>query len=351
MKVLFVARTYPPTIGGMQRFCVDFYQNYSKIDKIDLVANTKGNLGLPLFVIRLLYVLALSSHHYDVVHFSDAVLAPMSAIVRVFSRAKISFTVHGLDIVYSRFGYQHLILPALQKADKVIAVSQFTLEQCRERGVPVEKLSVIPNCITPDYSNASSNTETPDPISKFQLDILGKKILLTVGRLIKRKGHLWFLSNVFIKLPHHFIYIIAGAGPEFGALEREIEALGLSQRVYLLGSVTESDKLSLLKLSDLFIMPNIKVEGDQEGFGIAVLEAGSLGLPVIAANLEGITDAVVNGESGHLIGEKDADGFIGAILHADFDSALVKEVVTKRYDCENIARAYHAAFESIAAKI
>ena len=57
-------------------------------------------------------------------------------------------------------------------------------------------------------------------------------------------------------------------------------------------------------------MPNIKVPGDMEGFGIVVLEAGSYGLPVIASNIEGIKDAVIDGKTGFLVGAGNAKEYI-----------------------------------------
>ena len=61
-------------------------------------------------------------------------------------------------------------------------------------------------------------------------------------------------------------------------------------------------------------MPNIHVEGDIEGFGVVMLEAGMCGLPVLAANLEGISDVVAEGANGHLLPSGDADAFASAVM-------------------------------------
>lgn len=351
MKVLFIARTYPPTVGGMQRFCSDFYHNYSRVGKIDLVANTGGNIAMLFFMFKLLFVLAFRSRQYDLIHFSDAVLAPMSIVARFFSKAKITFTVHGLDIVYARFGYQRLILPFLKKADKVFAVSRYTLLQCEQRGVPAEKLVVIPNCINFEYFDTSSDHEGLDVISRFNVVTGGKKILLTVGRLIKRKGHEWFLKNVFNRLGQDYIYVIAGTGPEHDSIKQTIIDLDLSDRVYLLGHVAEDEKKRLYQLADLFIMPNVSVEGDQEGFGIVVLEAGGYGLPVIASNMEGIRDAVLDGQTGRLVDEQDVQGFVDAISQPNIEIASLKNLVISTFDCGNIVKMYYDEFNRICNKI
>src|SRR5690606_17147096 len=63
----------------------------------------------------------------------------------------------------------------------------------------------------------------------------------------------------------------------------------------------------------LFVMPNIPVPGDMEGFGVVMLEAGLCGLPILAADLEGIRDVVRDGENGMLLPAGDADAFARAI--------------------------------------
>lgn len=344
MKLLFIARTYPPTVGGMEKFASDFYENYRKEGKIDLLANTGGKKLIPFFFIRVAFFLIFRSRNYDVIHFGDAVLSPLIVIIKLFSHARVSFTVHGLDVVYSRFGYQKIVLPFLRRSDRVFAVSQFTLEQCKLRGVSSEKLMVIPNCINFEYLNAFSESDTSKVISKFNINIKEKKILLTLGRLIKRKGHAWFLTNVFKDLSDDYIYIIAGLGPEYDAIKQVIEDLGFINRVYLLGYVSEEEKNCLYQISDLFVMPNIVIPGDQEGFGIVLLEAGGYGLPVIASRIEGISDAVLDGKTGRLVNEKDASGFLDAIMDPGIDVSSLKDTVISSFDCGKIAKAYYSEF-------
>jgi phosphatidyl-myo-inositol dimannoside synthase len=61
-------------------------------------------------------------------------------------------------------------------------------------------------------------------------------------------------------------------------------------------------------------MPNVPVSGDIEGFGVVMLEAGLCGMPVVAADLEGISDVIRDGRNGHLVPSRDAEAFAAAIL-------------------------------------
>ena len=350
MNLLFITRTYPPLVGGMQKFASDFYTTYQKSGEIDLLANPGGKRTLVFFVFRVLIYLFFHSKKYEIIHLFDAVISPLIPFIRIFSKAKVSVTVNGLDIVYARFGYQRIMPFFLKKADRVIAVSQYTMKQCEYRGIPKDKITVITNGINFDGFPISTDLEKRETLSQFNIPIEGKKILLTVGRLVKRKGHAWFLSNVMVNLPPDTIYLIAGTGPEAGILSELIKKLNLSKKVFLLGQVTDAEKNCLYQISDLFVMPNISIQNDQEGFGIVVLEAGRYGLPVVAAYIEGINDAVIDRITGRLVKEKDVQGFIDAITLPQIDRSKVADIVASHFEWKHIIERYHEVYGKMLAE-
>jgi glycosyltransferase involved in cell wall biosynthesis len=349
MRVLFISRAYPPHVGGMQRFASDFYINYLKIGEIELLANTGGVQRTIPFFFRVFFFLLSKSRRYNVIHIYDAVLSPIIPVIRLFSNAKVSFTVNGLDIVYSHFGYQKIILPFLKDADRIIAISQYTREQCVIRGIPNEKLKVIPMGINLYPLDIYSEITKSGIISKFNIPVRGKKILLTVGRLVKRKGHQWFVANVMTALPDNYIYLIAGLGPEKKAITSLVHEMDLVDRVFLLGQVSEEEKNCLFQISDLFIMPNVSVKNDQEGFGVVLLEANKYGLPVIASNIEGIKDVIIDRKTGRLIEERNADGFVNAIINPEINHSPILKEVLSDFDWINIVKRYYDEFETMIA--
>ena len=347
MKLLFITRTYPPIVGGMERFASEFYNNYQKFGEIDLLENPGGKKTFIPFLFRVFFFLVFHSKRYNIIHLYDAVLSPLIPVIKLFSNAKISVTVNGLDIVYSRLGYQRIILPFLKRANRIIAISNYTRDQCELRGVLREKSTVIPVGINFDNLQIFSMSEINETLARFKIPAMKAIKLITVGRLIKRKGHAWFIANVLNKLPENYIYIIVGSGPEQYALEELIRDLDLSNRVYLLGRVSEKEKNCLYQISDLFIMPNIGVRNDQEGFGIVLLEAGRYGLPVIATNIEGIRDAVIDRKTGYLIDEKDSQGFMNAITKPDIDRSSLTNEVVSNFDWKFIIERYNQEFEKM----
>jgi glycosyltransferase involved in cell wall biosynthesis len=87
-------------------------------------------------------------------------------------------------------------------------------------------------------------------------------------------------------------------------------------------------------------MPNISIPGDVEGFGIAALEAGACGLPVIASNIQGIRDAIIDGVTGYLVGERDVEAFLSRIQGMDLDRRRVRSEVAGRFSWSKIGLAY-----------
>lgn len=347
MKILFVARTYPPLVGGMEKYASDFYHHLQKSAKVKLIANPTGKKNILPFFLKVMFYLVLHARDFDIIHFNDAILAPLLPIIRIFSDTKITFTVHGLDVVYRKLGYQHLVIPFLRKADMIFPVSRYTKNQCLQRKVLEKKLKIIPNGLdfTQNLSCTEENKESL--LSKIPLDLSDKSILLTLGRLIPRKGHAWFIEQVLPMLPMQYVYLIAGNGPEYHRLSQLIETSGLDNRAALLGYVPEEEKNCLFQLANLFIMPNISDQHDQEGFGIVLLEAGKNSLPVIASDIEGITDAVIDGVSGRLVSEKDAQGYKNTILNLNIDQNIISDKLRQKYDWHVIRQMYLDEFQKL----
>ena len=111
------------------------------------------------------------------------------------------------------------------------------------------------------------------------------------------------------------LYLIAGEGIYRERIQGAIERSDLKKYVLTLGRVGNEMLKHLYNAADVYVMPNIPVEGDLEGFGLVALEAASCGLPVVASKLEGIEDAIKNGENGFLVDHNDIQGFVDIITN------------------------------------
>jgi phosphatidylinositol alpha-1,6-mannosyltransferase len=142
-----------------------------------------------------------------------------------------------------------------------------------------------------------------------------RKVLLTVGRLQKRKGHdvmVRALATVRRRHPDA-LYSIVGDGDERSSLERLVDELDLSGHVQFLGEVDEETLLACYQQCNLFVLPNREIEGDIEGFGMVLLEAQACGKPVIAGESGGTKEAMRAPDTGLVIQCHQAETLAAAV--------------------------------------
>lgn len=324
MRILFISRAYPPIVGGIENQNYDLSIALSQIAKVKILANRRGRKFLPFFAPLALVYTLLNLRKYDVIVLGDAVLSLISWFVKKCSPKPVIIVVHGLDVSYasSSLGvwYENVLIKIYQKiwtktflpsADRYIAVGNETKRLLLAKMIDKEKIAFIPNGI---YLEKFNRPFERNELSNFlKIDLYGKKLILTSGRLVARKGVSWFINNIVPLLPLDVIYIIAGDGPDKNNIIQAINDKKLSGRVKLLGFVSDGERNLLFKTCDIFVQPNIKVEGDIEGFGISVIEAAYCGIPVIASNIEGLKDAIQHEKSGFLINSEDVQGFVNKI--------------------------------------
>jgi phosphatidylinositol alpha-1,6-mannosyltransferase len=354
--ILFITRKYPPSVGGMEKLSYEMTQAVGSILPTRVLAWRGPRWGWPVFVLLAFFrgLWACLTLPVRFIHVSDPVIAPMGLLLSRLTGRRWGLTAHGLDILYPNRLYQATVIPCLRHADAVIAISQAAQDACLSKGIAPDRCSVIP-------VGLNIPSQEPDPYLARErlriargLELADHPVLLTVGRLVPRKGVAWFLSNVLPRLTEanpDVLYLIAGDGPARPAIRQCIREGRLQDRVALLSHVDDDTLADLYAVSTVFVMPNVPVEGDMEGFGIVVLEAASRGLPVVASRLEGIADAVSDRENGLLLPPLDADAWVSAISGLLSDKAARaamgargREIAQSRYSWDQLAREYIRAF-------
>ena len=231
----------------------------------------------------------------------DAVLYTALAPILRLARVPHATMVMGLDLTFDNSAYRAVVHPMLRRAQRVIAISEATATAARGFGVPSDRIQVIRLGVPAPPVDRVDRRDARLTLG-HRLGVGDEAVLLlTLGRLVRRKGARWLIEEVLPELPERTHYILAGDGPEAEPLRSAVRRLGLESRVHLLGRVEDDDRELLMRGADLFVQPNIPVEGDMEGFGLVTVEAALRGTPVVAADLEGIKDAVVDGETGLLL--------------------------------------------------
>jgi phosphatidylinositol alpha-1,6-mannosyltransferase len=339
VRLLFVSHSLPPdgrllaNLGGMQRVALKLHEALEARAEAGLLAYDAlllrsawrtVHLKTPVFLLRAGWRIARAARQndVDVVLFSSMVTAglavPLQGLLRHHG-VRTAAIVHGLDVTTPFPPYQWFVPRVFDALDAVLPVSRATRRACLGRGASSDQLRVVPNGIDTDRFEAPEDRTTARQMLEKDVGASAPPpppdglLLCSVGRQVERKGTAWFVDAVMPRLPDDVHYWIAGDGPQLDAIEAAIARHNLSSRVRPLGRVPNDTLAYLYRGADLFIMPNVPVEDDMEGFGIVLLEAGQCGTPAIAARLEGIQDVIADGVNGHLVAPESPEAFVDAI--------------------------------------
>ena len=320
-------------LGGMQRVALKLHEALQAQDDRDahvaydatLLRSTWDwvHLKTPFFLGRAAASLARAARRdeIDVVLFSSMVTAALAVPLRGLLRrhgVRTAAIIHGLDVTTPFAPYQWLVPRVFDALDAVFPVSRATAQAALDRGAVPDQIHVIPNGIDADRF---ARPEDPEASRSALGDGLGLSpppddalLLCSVGRQVKRKGTAWFVDRVMPRLPSDVHYWIAGDGPQDDAIRAAVARNDLGDRVRPLGRISNDHLARLYRGADLFVMPNIPVDDDLEGFGIVLLEAGQCGTPAVASRLDGIQDVITDGVNGHLVPPQAPGAFADAIL-------------------------------------
>ena len=251
-------------------------------------------------------------------------LGTVTWLLSLFQPLKYAVFLHGLDLTAalktSRKRWLSRLI--LNKAKTIICANSYVAEKAGEFYAPLKEKIVI---IDPGVPGGVPNT---NPVIleelKDKYNLAGKTVLLSLGRLVRRKGVDQAIT-AFAELPQplldNLIYFIVGAGDEEDYLRGLVSSKFIGKIVFL-GEISEDDKWAWLKLCDIFIMPARDIKGDFEGFGIVYLEANLNGKAVIAGSAGGVRDAVIDGYNGLLVDPEDTGSIKQAIIKLATDPIM-----------------------------
>ena len=235
-------------------------------------------------------------------------------VVARLTRRPVFIYAHGEELTgWGRGRKFRTMCFVMRHADGILSNSDNT------RDTLVNLLGVNPERIALTYPTVDEDRFHPglqgDDLRR-SIGITGeKKLILSVGRLLNRKG----FDNVIRALPMlldqgvDVVYALIGIGDEVGYLQGLAREFGVTDRIHFLGHVSYEDLPRWYSACDLFAMPNRDIGGDSEGFGLVFLEAAASGKPAVAGKAGGTGSAVVDGVTGVRVdGENIAD--IAAVL-------------------------------------
>jgi len=197
-------------------------------------------------------------------------------------------------------------------ADAVVAASHYAGDLLAARfAVPASKIVVIQNGV-----DLAAFRPQPAPASFLrQQGAEGRRVLLTVSRLVPRKG----VDNVLQALPAiarkfpDVLYLVAGDGPQRRDLQQMAEALGVAHLVRFAGAVDHARTQDFYNAAELVLLPNREDAGEADGLPLVFLEANACGKPVIGGRAGGTPEIVRDGENGVLVDGRNAGEIADAV--------------------------------------
>lgn len=326
MKTLLVSLEYPPFRGGVANYYGNLAHYWPLGEQLSVLDNSRQELLDLSKDFKLLppwwrafgsINRKLTSGRFDYLLVGQVLpLGTVAFILSWFRPLPYAVFLHGLDLSSALHSFRKRWLAALifWRAKHIICANSYVARLLIKAYsfLDEDKIKVI----NPGVA-AGAPYVRPETILSLRQDygLVDKTVLMTIGRLVRRKGvdnTIAALSLLDPKEKERIAYVVAGVGPEENYLKKLIRPED-KERVIFLGEISEEEKWQWLHACDIFIMPARHIAGDFEGFGIVYLEANICLKPVIAGQSGGVSDAVSDGHSGLLVDPDSPESIARAI--------------------------------------
>jgi len=328
-KILVLTENFPPKSGGSGRW---FWELYSRLpaDKVVVATNTDSGAAdfdeacmltierLPLsspewgfrsmqglrFYFQTVVALRkiIKKHNIDEIHCGRVIHEGVSAwLLSLFTKIKYICFVHGEDVETAATSGEHnmMVKQVCKRAQYIICNSKNSAEIVKRQEYANDaKLTIL-------HPGVDANIFVPASIDQAFKEKMGwtdKFVILTVGRLQKRKGQDKMIEAMPLILKDYpnALYVIVGNGDCKDKLGAMVHDLSLSEQVQILGDISDAEMIQCYQQCDLFILPNRTIKNDIEGFGMVLVEAQACAKPVIAGDSGGTKETMLVGETGSI---------------------------------------------------
>jgi phosphatidylinositol alpha-1,6-mannosyltransferase len=344
-KILLVTNDFGPRAGGIETFVIGLLERikghevtvftsqqgdtsvYDQqwIEKFGVrVIRDQSKILLPSWRVTRAAKKIVAAKNINVVVFGAAApLALMSPSLRKSGVKKIIALTHGHEVWWAKiFPFRLAIKRIGKNVDHLTYLGEFTRQAISKpltRKSATEMVKIAPGIDTAHF------IPQPDAMQKREeLGLQDKKIIISVGRLVHRKGQdnlIQAMPAVLKKIPNAHLLLV-GEGPYRKHLEKLVMKSSLEQNVTFAGRIMYDKLPSYLSAADLFAMPSrSRFFGlEVEGLGIVYLEASACGIPVVAGNSGGAPDAVLEGVTGLCVDGTNIEQITAAIVEICSDA-------------------------------
>ena len=248
---------------------------------------------------------ALDEIHPDVVWAANGMATRVAGTLVEELNVPVVGSLHGTDIatrlpgrsprtwlesIPQRRFYEH--------SDRLLTNSRFTYDLAVQKGIDPRKLQVV--YLGVELSRDMESVQLR--ARKNHPELAGRRIVLTVGRLVVQKGHKVLIEamNQVLATRPEVLHIIVGEGPEKDALAAQIQCFQREKDILLISRVSQDELEEYYALARIFALTSYSVRSYVEGLGFVFLEAATRGLPAVGTCHGGIPEVIIDGETGFL---------------------------------------------------
>jgi len=385
MKICMLTWEFPPrVVGGIARHCFGLSRALAKksheVYVVTLefpgaptfeemegvkVYRVKIELGHPNFVkwtfifnhfMEKLVATLNRDVEFDVIHIHDWLTAPVGIASKYYLGKPLISTVHSIEIGRAQTlqSPDSLLIDGLEwwmtyESEKIISCSISMKRELENHfHLPSDKITVIPNAV--DVSEYEKNVDQEAVKRRYGIEPY-EKVVLFIGRLVPQKGVEYLIRSIPMVLQQHrdIKFVIAGDGWSKDYLEELARTYGFGDKIRFLGFISDFDLKELTISSDVLVVPSV-----YEPFGIVALEGMAAGVPVVAANVGGLSEIIEHDRTGVLVYPKNPESIAWGIKRVLSDPGYsrwlvqnAKRKVREEYSWEAVARKTIEVYEKV----
>ncbi|CAN2205584.1 RfaG Glycosyltransferase [Candidatus Nanopelagicaceae bacterium] len=350
-KILCITNDFGPRAGGIETFIIGLIERLPKESVIVYTSSQEGSkpfdsawikdfgvevirdrskILLPSFRVSRNTQTLIKERDIATVFFGAA--APLGLLAQGARRAgakRVVAITHGHEVWWAKlWPFSSAIKRIGENVDALTYLGEYTrsaIAKALTTGSQKKLIRLAPGIDTEHFSPSKKS-----PRIRLELGLEGKKVIVSVGRLVHRKGQDFLIDALPIiaqQIPNVHLLLV-GEGPYRAELEKRAKTQGVRDRITFIGRVQYSELPEYICAGDIFAMPSrSRLAGlEVEGLGIVYLEASACGLPVVGGISGGAPDAVLEGETGFSVDGTSAIAIAEAAIHLLSDSAYAAKL-------------------------
>jgi len=350
MKLLITTLEYPPQMGGIATYVANYsaklspesivvyaprFKDNNFVDQSEFKiyrANQLAKLIWPRWLKSVWQIGRIAKKEkIDLVHVHNVLpLGNALWLLNKFYHLPYAVILHGSDLRFATRNWfkRWMFLKICRAAESVVVNSNYMKDQLTRYFDYPDKIKIVYPCPSDNFIFSARN-EAKIKSLKSHLALEGKQVILSVARLVERKGHALFVSalpKILAAVPNA-VWVVVGEGPEKKNILDQVIKADLAGAVRFVAATPPAEVINYFDAADLFVLlTHTDLDGVDEAWGTVFLEAAARGVPVVAGESGGASEAVLNQETGLVVAAHNSMDVAEAVITILQDGDYAKKL-------------------------